>query len=81
MILLLSSCNKLNPSSIKSTSYNGAFVGVGLGVFVIVGVGVSVIDGVGVGVPVGEGVWFFGTKMNLPFICQDIQLNILFYMN
>jgi hypothetical protein len=74
MILSLFSCNKLNPSSIKSTSYNGAFVGVGLGVFVIVGVGVgvSVIDGVGVGVPVGGSVWFFGTKMNLPFICQDI---------
>ena len=54
MILSLFSCNKLNPSSIKSTSYNGAFVGVGLGVFVIVGVGV--IDGVGVGVPVGGGV-------------------------
>jgi len=60
MILLLSSCNKLNPFSIKSTSYNGAFVGVGLGVFVIVGVelgvGVLVIVGVGVGVPVGGGV-------------------------
>jgi hypothetical protein len=70
MILSLFSCNKLNPSSINNTSYNGAFVGVGLGVFVIVGVGV--IDGVGVGVPVGGSVWFFGTKMNLPFICQDI---------
>jgi len=76
MILLLSSCNKLNPSSNNNTSYNGAFVGVGDGVFVIVdvglGVGVLVIVGVGVGVPVGGGVWFFGTKMNLPFICQDI---------
>jgi hypothetical protein len=75
MILVLSSCNKLNPSSNNNTSYKGAFVGVGLGVFVIVGVGVgvSVIDGVGVGVPVGGNVWFFGTKINLPVICQDIQ--------
>jgi hypothetical protein len=64
MILLLSSCNKLNPSSNNNTSYEGVFVGVGEGV--LVG------DGVAVGVPVGEGVWFFGTKMNLPFICQDI---------
>ena len=58
MILVLSSCNKLNPSSNNNTSYNGAFVGVGLGVFVIVGVGlgVLVIKGVGVGVPVGFGV-------------------------
>jgi hypothetical protein len=75
MILVLSSCNKLNPSSNNNTSYNGAFVGVGDGVGVIVGVGVgvSVIDGVGVGVPVGCGVKFFGTKMNLPVICQDIH--------
>jgi len=58
MILSLFSCNKLNPSSNNNTSYDGVFVGVGLGVFVIVGVGVgvSVIDGVGVGVPVGFGV-------------------------
>jgi hypothetical protein len=75
MILLLFSCNKLNPSSNNNTSYNGAFVGVGDGVFVIVGVGLGVLvgNGVDVGVPVGEGVWFFGTKMYLPFICQDIS--------
>jgi len=50
MILVLSSCNKLNPSSNNNTSYKGAFVGVGEGVGVLVG------DGVGVGVPVGGGV-------------------------
>jgi hypothetical protein len=68
MILLLSSCNKYSPFSINNPSNNGVGVGVGEGV----GVGVLVGDGVAVGVPVGEGVWFFGTKMNLPFICQDI---------
>jgi hypothetical protein len=66
MILVLSSCNKLNPSSNNNTSYEGVFVGVGEGVGVLVGAGV------GDGVPVGGNVWFFGTIINLLVICQDI---------